>query len=91
MDTIFALSTARGKAGVAVVRISGPLAFSVFEHLGSNRPASRVASLRKLVHDDVVLDDALVLAFDGPGSFTGEDVAELHLHGSAATVMAIHS
>ena len=89
MRTIFALTSARGKAGVAVVRVSGPLAFSAFEHLGCMRPVSRVASLRKLVHDDVVLDDALVLAFDGPNSFTGEDVVELHLHGSTATVKAV--
>ena len=65
METIFALGSARGKAGVAVVRISGPLAFSVFERLGCTRPTSRVASLRKLVHDAVVLDDALALAFEG--------------------------
>jgi len=89
MDTIFALASARGKAGVAVVRLSGPKSFSVVSALSGSLPEPRVATLRHLKKGDLVLDEALVLTFPGPGSFTGEDVTELHLHGSIATVNAV--
>ena len=88
METIFAPGTARGKAGVAVVRISGPDAFRAVSLLAGSVKARR-PSLRRLVHGKLVLDEALVLTFPGPGSFTGEDVAEFHLHGSVATVTAV--
>ncbi|MEL7202604.1 MAG: tRNA uridine-5-carboxymethylaminomethyl(34) synthesis GTPase MnmE [Pseudomonadota bacterium] len=88
MDTIFALASGRGRAGVSVVRISGPAAFTVLSKL-TDTVKPRVASLRSLTHNDELLDEALVLTFPGPGSFTGEDVVELHLHGSIATVDAM--
>jgi len=88
MDTIYALGSARGKAGVAVVRISGARALEVVSAL-AGRVEPRRPVLRRLVQREVVLDEAIVLTFPGPGSFTGEDVAELHLHGSVATVSAV--
>jgi len=90
MDTIFALATARGKAGVAVVRVSGPAALDTVRALAGSLPDARRAGLRRLVDaQGVLLDEALVLTFPGPDSFTGEDVVELHLHGSVATVAAV--
>lgn len=89
MDTIFALASARGKSGVAVVRISGPAAFSGLRGLVSDLPEPRRASLRTLRTDDTILDEALVLTFPGPNSFTGEDAVELHLHGATATINAV--
>jgi tRNA modification GTPase len=90
MSTIYALATARGKAGVAVVRISGPLAFSAVRILVGDLPRLRQAGLRKLRDSSGdVLDEALVLLFEDGHSFTGEEVAELQLHGSIATVQAV--
>ncbi len=89
MDTIFALSSARGKAGVAVIRISGPRAGEAFESIAGKIPAPRHAALRSLSFDGAVLDQALVIWMPGPDSFTGEDIAELHVHGSIATVNAV--
>ena len=89
MDTIFALATPRGKSGVAVIRISGPAAGQVLEMLAGGVPTARLASLRTLKSDTGALDEALVVWFPGPDSFTGEDVAELHVHGSVATVNAV--
>ena len=88
MDTIYALASAQGKAGVAVVRISGPSAFSACAQLCA-LPAARQAALRRLVWEGEVLDEALVLRFDAGASFTGEDVVELQLHGSSAVVNAV--
>ncbi|MFC4669098.1 tRNA uridine-5-carboxymethylaminomethyl(34) synthesis GTPase MnmE [Seohaeicola nanhaiensis] len=90
MDTIFALASAPGKAGVAIVRLSGPEAHSVATSLagGPLPPAGRkLAVLRDA--EGLRLDQALVLTFSAPASFTGEDVAELHLHGSPAVVAAV--
>lgn len=90
MDTIFALATAQGRAGVAVIRISGPQAFDCAKALCSTLPKPRQAGVRALLDGDgSLLDQALVLAFQGPYSFTGEDVVELHLHGSIAVVGAV--
>jgi tRNA modification GTPase len=88
MDTIFALASARGRAGVAVVRISGPDARTAAESLAG--PLSWPGrSLRKLRDGTDVLDEALVLTFVAGRSFTGDDVVELHLHGSVAVVSAV--
>ncbi|WP_171097405.1 tRNA uridine-5-carboxymethylaminomethyl(34) synthesis GTPase MnmE [Ruegeria sp. HKCCD7255] len=90
MDTIFALASAQGKAGVAVIRLSGPLAHSAAKTLvGGDLPqrGMRVRTLR--APDGTRLDDGLVLTFQAPSSFTGEDVAELQIHGSTATVNAV--
>jgi tRNA modification GTPase len=90
MDTIFALATAPGKAGVAVIRISGPDAFAVGRVVAGTVPAPAEARLRRLSDGQGThLDDALVLAFQAPHSFTGEDVVELQAHGSPATVKAV--
>jgi len=90
MDTIFALSSARGKAGVSVVRISGPEAFMAGRTLAGTLPKPRVSSLRRI--GNLVgghIDDALVLCFARGESFTGEETVELHLHGSVAVVSAV--
>lgn len=89
MDTIYALASARGKAGVAVLRVSGPSAFDVVIALTGSCPKPRKASLRKLVWHGEVLDEALILTFAEGESFTGEAVAEFHLHGSVAVVEAM--
>lgn len=91
--TIFALASGGARAGVAVVRLSGPGAGDALAALtpGRNVPAPRKASLRDL-HDPAsgeTLDQALVVRFPGPGSFTGEDVVELHLHGGPAVVEGV--
>ncbi|KLN60864.1 tRNA modification GTPase MnmE [Kiloniella spongiae] len=87
-ETIFALSTAPGQAGVAVIRISGSKARVVLQEMSSSFPEPRVAALVKLFDpkDKAELDRCLALWFPGPGSFTGEDVVELHLHGGRAVV-----
>ena len=91
-DTIFAQASARGKAGIAVVRISGPGALAAAEKIAGTLPPPRVAAVRRLRDPGTgeTLDQAVVLAFPGPRSFTGEDVVELHLHGSMAVVRAVH-
>ena len=86
-DTIFALASARGKAGVAVMRLSGPQAHWALAHLCAPPPA-RQAALRRLVWQGQVLDEALVLLFDQGASFTGEASVELHLHGSLGVIKA---
>ncbi|WP_341367748.1 tRNA uridine-5-carboxymethylaminomethyl(34) synthesis GTPase MnmE [Yoonia sp. BS5-3] len=90
MDTIFALATARGRAGVAVVRISGSQARGAAGRIMRDVPTSR--GVRRLFDaEGELLDKALVLCFDRGRSFTGEDVVELHLHGSPAIVVAVLS
>lgn len=89
MDTIFAPATARGKAGLAVVRLSGPRAWDAVAALGAALPAPRRASLRRLVWRGEALDEAVVVLFAEGASFTGEKVAEISLHGSVATVAAV--
>jgi tRNA modification GTPase len=89
METIYAPASGRGRAGVAVVRISGPLAHDIVCRLTGSVPPMRRAVLRKLVWDGDVLDTALVLAFAEGASFTGETSAELHLHGGMAVVSAV--
>ena len=92
MDTIFALATARGKSGVAVIRISGPLAHAAAGKLGGCTLPTRGMTLRRLRNDaGEVLDEGLILSFAAPSSFTGEDVAELQVHGSVAGVAGILS
>jgi tRNA modification GTPase len=88
-ETIFALATAAGRAAVAVVRVSGPGTRNVVAALAGKVPAPRQAGLRRLRHDGIELDEALVLWFEGPASYTGEDAAEFHLHGGRAVVEAL--
>ena len=89
MDTIFALASAKGKAGVAVVRVSGSGAFAAGRALCGTLPEPRHAALRTVRGASGVLDQALVLTFAQGHSFTGEGVVELYLHGSIAVVRAV--
>jgi len=88
-DTIFALSSGRPPAAIAVVRVSGPHAADALTVLGGKLPEPRRAALRWLRHDGALLDEALVLWFPGPNTETAEDMAELHLHGGRAVVAAV--
>jgi tRNA modification GTPase len=85
-DTIYALSTGIGRAGVAVFRASGPAARQGLEALAGSLPEPRRASLRRIRDPQTgeIIDEGLVLWLPGPASFTGEDMAEYHLHGSRA-------
>jgi tRNA modification GTPase len=91
-DTIFALSSGSLPAGVAVIRVSGPFAKDVLLRHCAALPAERAAVLRSInnVHGELI-DRGLVVWFRAPFSFTGEDVAEFHLHGGAAVVEAMLS
>jgi len=89
MDTIFALATARGKAGVAIIRISGPASHDAVRHLAGDVPEMRRAVLRTLRSGGEVLDQGLVLTFCEGSGFTGERAAELQLHGSTAVTSAV--
>jgi tRNA modification GTPase len=93
LETIYALSSAAGRAGVAVIRVSGPKAAEAVRTLSGRAPGrARVASLRLLKDaGGAPLDQALVLWFEGPGSFTGEDLAEFHVHGGRAVVAGVLS
>jgi len=89
IDTIFALSSARGKAGVAVVRVSGPRAFEVFTELtGKKAEIGKKAVYHALYHpaEKHVIDKALFLFFAAPYSYTGENVVEIQCHGSEAVL-----
>ena len=89
-DTIFALSSGAVPSGVAVIRVSGTETQTVVQSLCGDVPPVRKASVRVLRDKEgTALDEALVLYFAGPGSFTGEDVAELQCHGGRAVVSAI--
>ncbi|TKD35849.1 MAG: tRNA uridine-5-carboxymethylaminomethyl(34) synthesis GTPase MnmE [Mesorhizobium sp.] len=86
-DSIVALSSGRLPAGVAVVRISGPQSRFVVEMIAGSMVKNRVAAYRKFkAPDGSVLDSGLVVFFAGPSSFTGEDIAEFHVHGGRAVV-----
>ena len=89
-DTIFALSTAPGRAGVAMVRVSGPAAEKALKKVAGGTPKKRRAKLR-ILRDNKgrKIDQAIVVWFPGPKSFTGEDVAEFHVHGGRAVVAAL--
>lgn len=90
METIFALASAPGKAGVSVIRISGADAKSAGRCLAGVLPKARSAAVRVLKDSDGLhLDEALVLVFDSGASFTGEDVIEFQVHGSVAVVSAV--
>lgn len=92
-DTIFALCSGGGAAGVAVIRISGPLAFDSAAKLCTSLPRPRQAALRLLRHPvtRTSIDSALMLVFPAPTSFTGEDVVEIHCHGSIAVIREIQA
>ena len=88
-DTIVALASGPGLAAVAVIRVSGPRTRAVLEALCGGVPPPRHAALRDIGSSGATLDRGLVLWFPGPSSFTGEDMAELQLHGSRAVIRAV--
>ena len=90
-STIFALSSAPGRAGVAVVRVSGPNAGMALNLMAPKRPKPRYAAGRRIIHPRTgeIIDRGVVLWFPAPSSFTGEDVAEFQLHGSTAVIRAV--
>ena len=90
-DTIFALASPPGRGGVAVVRVSGPQSHESLSRFTQKSPKPRVAELSHLKHPDSreTLDQALVLIFESPASYTGEDVVEYHLHGGRAVVDSV--
>ncbi|MBQ2630986.1 MAG: tRNA uridine-5-carboxymethylaminomethyl(34) synthesis GTPase MnmE [Kiritimatiellae bacterium] len=85
--TIAAIATAQGRGGVAIVRVSGPEAFAIAARIAGTVPAPGRASLRRLRDGEGgrAIDDAVVLAFRAPRSYTGEDVVEFQCHGGAVT------
>lgn len=90
--TIFARASGGGRAAVAIIRLSGPATAAAVVRLAGSLPAPRVASLRRLRDaDGETLDRAIVLWFPAPGSFTGEDAAEFHVHGGRAVVDGVLS
>ena len=88
-DTIVALASGPGIAAVAVIRVSGPGTRDALEALCGGVPPPRHAALRDIGHRGAKLDRGLVLFFPAPGSFTGEDMAELQLHGSRAVIRVV--
>jgi len=92
--TIYALSTGPGISGIAVIRISGENTKKVINLLtGKGVPEPRVATLRKInkINTSELIDEGIILWFPGPESYTGEDMAEIQVHGSKAVIDAIHS
>ncbi|MDC0046651.1 tRNA uridine-5-carboxymethylaminomethyl(34) synthesis GTPase MnmE [Candidatus Pelagibacter sp.] len=92
--TIYALSTGPGISGVAIVRISGPESAKVLKNLtGKPLPTPRMATLRKInkINTSELIDEGIILWFPGPESYTGEDMAEIQVHGSKAVIDALHS
>tara|TARA_B100001173_G_scaffold154086_1_gene133639 strand:+ start:884 stop:2215 length:1332 start_codon:yes stop_codon:yes gene_type:complete len=92
--TIYALSTGPGVAGIAVIRISGQQTSKIVKLLtGKKIPTPRVATLRKInkINTSELIDEGIILWFPGPESYTGEDMAEIQVHGSKAVIEALHS
>lgn len=93
LPTIYALSTKAGRAAIGIVRVSGPSAKKVYAKLtrSAKPPASRTALLRKIYHPEsgILLDQAMALYFQGPRSYTGDDLLELHCHGGNAIVRSV--
>ena len=90
--TIYALSTGSGAAGVAIIRVSGPEAANVVKSLTQEEiPTPRMATLRKInnINTSELIDEGIIIWFPGPESYTGEDMAEIHIHGSKAVIIAV--
>ena len=91
--TIYALSTGPGVSGVAIVRVSGPEASTVIKSItGKAIPKPRMSTLRKInnINTSKLIDEGIIIWFPGPESYTGEDMAEIHIHGGKAVIQAIH-
>ena len=92
--TIYALSTGPGVSGVAIIRISGVEASRVIKSLtGKAIPSPRVATLRKInnINTSELIDEGIILWFPGPESYTGEDMAEIHIHGGKSVILALQN
>jgi len=92
--TIYALSTGPGISGIAIIRVSGPDTSEVIKKLTQNNlPEKKKATLRKInkINTSELIDEGIILWFPGPESYTGEDMAEFHIHGSKAVIEALHS
>ena len=89
--TIFALASAQGRAGVSIIRLSGPMALVTAEDLSGKTFKPRYATYTDLVHDGELLDQCVAIWFKAPNSFTGEDCVELHVHGSRAIIDRLYS
>ncbi len=90
--TIYALSSGPGVSGVAIIRISGPEASEIIKLLtGKEIPSPRIATLRKInnINTSELIDEGIILWFPGPESYTGEDMAEIHIHGGKAVIQAL--
>jgi tRNA modification GTPase len=92
--TIYSLSSGPGISGIAIIRVSGPQTSKILELLtNKSLPKPRVATLRKInkINTSELIDEGILLWFPGPESYTGEDMAEIQVHGSKAVIDAIHS
>ena len=92
--TIYALSSGSGISGIAVIRISGPETREIITKMTSGSfPKAKQATLKKIckIETKEVIDEGIVIWFPGPESYTGEDMAEFHVHGSVAVIEAIHT
>ena len=92
--TIYALSTGPGISGVAIIRISGPEASKIIKALtGKNIPVARMATLRKInnINTSELIDEGIIIWFPAPESYTGEDMAEIHIHGGKAVILAVQN
>ena len=91
--TIFALSSGPGISGVAVIRVSGDNTANVVKQITrEDLPVPRVATLRHFnkINSNELIDEGVLIWFPGPNSYTGEDLAEFHVHGSRAVIVALH-
>ena len=92
--TIYALSSGPGIAGISVIRVSGSETSKVIKSLtGKKLPHPRVATVRKInkIKDNELIDEGIIIWFPGPNSYTGEDMAEFHVHGSKAVIDSLHA
>ena len=92
--TIYALSTGPGIAGIAVIRVSGKNTADVIKKItGAKLPSPRMATLTKFSKNGSkeLIDEGVILWFPAPNSYTGEDLAEFHVHGSRAVINAMHN
>ena len=92
--SIYALSSGPGTAGIAVVRISGTETKEVIKSITNGKlPKPRVATLRKInkINTSELIDEGIVIWFPGPQSYTGEDMAEIHIHGGKAVILAVQN
>ena len=92
--TIYALSTGPGVSGIAIIRVSGEDTSKVIKSLtGSQLPKARIATLSKIynINTSELIDEGIILWFPGPQSYTGEDMAEIHIHGGKAVILAVQN